>query len=651
MTEGSSIQKSRTARSVRQKRFRLLLPLASLEESRLLLPLAEVLVKAHQGQLLILHILEVEEDQPRSEVASQASEFREALNKLIKSTIRISAWVRTKVQTANEAWDGIWEAVKEEEADLLLLAWRTPGLEMTVVKELVHPLLAEPPCAVVAVRPPSIPIASIDWHRINSILLPVRGGINSTLTLRLGYNLAQQTHASITLLHVDQPQMPGDEIQFADAFHPVVRGLEQIGRTITCTGEVPPAIIREARNHQVVVMGAPSQSTLPEAWHGPVLDTVMDAVDSTIIIAKERSQTSETIRRGMEPASKAVDRPVAVVVDRWFAENTFQSREFTDLERLLVLKEEQEVTISLGLPALNEQETVGSVIQTIKTALMDDIPILDEIVLIDSGSKDDTRKIAADLGIPVYIHQEILPECGVYHGKGEALWKSLYVMSGDILAWIDTDIKNIHPRFVYGILGPLLRVPHIQYVKGFYRRPLREGDKILAGGGGRVTELTARPFINLFFPELSGLIQPLSGEYAGRRSALERMPFPTGYGVETGLLLDLLEEFGLGAIAQVDLLERIHHNQPLASLSKMSFAIMQVVFRRLEKRYQMRMLVEANRTMNLIRYGNRRRYYLEPEEICEEERPPMITLPQYRERRNLFNPPIGDLNSGGDLHR
>jgi hypothetical protein len=217
------------------------------------------------------------------------------------------------------------------------------------------------------------------------------------------------------------------------------------------------------------------------------------------------------------------------------------------------------------------------------------------------------------------------------------LWKSLYVLNGDIIAWIDTDIKNIHPRFVYGVLGPLLRDRRIQYVKGFYRRPLKQGDKLVAGGGGRVTELTARPLINLFFPELSGLIQPLSGEYAGRREALERVPFFTGYGVETGLLIDLLETFGLQAIAQVDLLERIHHNQTLPSLSKMSFAIIQVVIRRLEDRYKIRLLEEVNKTMDQIRYEPGR-FFLETTEIRERERPPMITLPEYRQARGLEPP-------------
>ncbi|NPA26279.1 MAG: glucosyl-3-phosphoglycerate synthase [Chloroflexi bacterium] len=321
--------------------------------------------------------------------------------------------------------------------------------------------------------------------------------------------------------------------------------------------------------------------------------------------------------------------PLTVLVDQWFAENTFHSREFERLDELVALKEAQGVTISLGLPALNEEATIGNIIRTIRKALMEDVPLLDEMVLIDSGSVDYTREIAADLGIPVYIHQQILPKYGAYHGKGEALWKSLYVLKGDIVAWIDTDIRNIHPRFVYGLLGPLLRNPRIQYVKGFYRRPLKQGERVIAGGGGRVTELTARPLLNLFFPELSGLIQPLSGEYAGRRQALERLPFFTGYGVEMGLLIDFLEHFGLGAIAQVDLLERIHRNQSLQNLSKMAFAIIQVVIRRLEDRHKIKLMEDINKRMNLIRY-EMGRYWLEPQEIHERERPPMITLPEYR---------------------
>jgi glucosyl-3-phosphoglycerate synthase len=250
---------------------------------------------------------------------------------------------------------------------------------------------------------------------------------------------------------------------------------------------------------------------------------------------------------------------------------------------------------------------------------------------MDSNSTDRTRQIARELGVPVYIHQQLLTDLKPRPGKGEALWKSLLVTKGDIIAWIDTDIVNIHPRFVYGIIGPLLLSRNIQFVKGFYRRPLRVGNKVQAGGGGRVTELTARPLLNLFYPELSGVVQPLSGEYAGRREALERATFFSGYGVETGLLIDVFEQFGLSAIAQVDLQERIHHNQELEALGKMSFEIIQTVLRKLETRFERSFIKDINKTMKLIKYA-KGGYYLEVEEVPERERPPMITIPAYLER-------------------
>jgi glucosyl-3-phosphoglycerate synthase len=185
---------------------------------------------------------------------------------------------------------------------------------------------------------------------------------------------------------------------------------------------------------------------------------------------------------------------------------------------------------------------------------------------------------------------------------------------------------------VYCLLGALLSEPHVQFVKGFYRRPIKVGEKIQAGGGGRVTELTARPLLNMFYPELSGLVQPLSGEYGGRRAALEQLPFFSGFGVEIGMIVDVLECFGLDAIAQVDLLERVHHNQPLEALSKMSFAIIQAIFRKLENRFERNLLEDVNKTMKLIRYKPGR-FFLDVEEIAEKERPAMLSIPEYMERR------------------
>ncbi len=321
----------------------------------------------------------------------------------------------------------------------------------------------------------------------------------------------------------------------------------------------------------------------------------------------------------------------SATVDKWFAANTFQAQEFSDLSHLVALKRRQGVTISLGLPALDEEPTIGREIAILQRALMEEAPLLDEIVVIDSGSADRTVEVARTLGVPTYLHPEILPMEGTHPGKGEALWKSLHVLRGDLIVWVDTDIRNIHPKFVYGLVGPLLREPHIGYVKGYYQRPIQVGARRYETGGGRVTELTARPLLNLFFPELSGVIQPLAGEYAGQREILEQLPFFTGYGVEIGLLIDILNRYGLDRIGQVNLESRVHRNRELTSLSLMAFAIVQVVMARLGERTGAALAEQMNTAMKLITVDGG--LPLEVREIREAERPPVVTVPAYRTRR------------------
>lgn len=628
-------QKSKRTRTLTAQTFRVLLLETNVKEAKTLLPLAERIAHDRQGKITILSVLFVPEGEQMSVVAKKASRLREELKTYLEDAPGPTR-IKTLVRTEEDVWEGIYEIVIKENIQLVLAHWSATLFEKDFKSSLQNSKLLELPCDVAVVRPSKSVVESDNWQSVERILLPVRGGANAGLTLRVAHALARLEDASITLLHVESSDTQNRKARFFEEFSPAIYGLKHITRSITAKGEISQSIINEAQDHQAIVIGAPSDEIRPNIWMKSLLDLVLSDETKTLTIVNEyfpRELSPPSVRE----IKRVRDRPLAVVVDKWFAENTYHSREFIDLERLLQLKEDQGVSISLALPALNEEQTVGNVIQTIKTALMDQIPLLDEMVLIDSGSVDQTRKIASDLGIPVYIHQEILPQYGAYTGKGEALWKSLYVVNGDIIAWIDTDIKNIDPRFVFGILGPLLDSPNVRYVKGFYRRPLRQGDKMVAGGGGRVTEITARPFLNLFFPELSGLIQPLSGEYAGRRSALEKLPFFTGYGVETGLLIDLLNKYGLEGIAQVDLLERVHHNQPLPSLSKMSFAIMQVVFSRLEERHNVQMLEQANLTMNLIRFSKRRGYFLDQDEIHEYERPPMESIPEYRLNKGIDN--------------
>ncbi|WP_066361461.1 glucosyl-3-phosphoglycerate synthase [Herbidospora mongoliensis] len=231
-------------------------------------------------------------------------------------------------------------------------------------------------------------------------------------------------------------------------------------------------------------------------------------------------------------------------------------------------------TISVVLPARDERETVGEIVAAIRRDLAG---LVDELVVIDSRSTDDTAAVASRAGATVIAQDEILPDLKPLDGKGEALWKSLAVTSGDLLVFIDSDLREFETSFVTGLLGPLLTDPTVAYVKGCYDRPFGAEQT----GGGRVTELVARPLINLHWPELAGFVQPLSGEYAGRRTALERVPFVTGYGVELGLLIDLLDLCGLDALAQVDLGRRVHSHQSTEALGGMAAQIMQTAWSRL----------------------------------------------------------------------
>lgn len=261
----------------------------------------------------------------------------------------------------------------------------------------------------------------------------------------------------------------------------------------------------------------------------------------------------------------------------WFDRRTFAAGDVA-LDELTQRKSTLGLSVSVVLPARNEAATIAGVIDSITPMAGG---LVDEIVVMDGGSTDGTAAIAADRGARVHDDLGVLAEHGPALGKGDALWRALSVTSGDLVVYVDTDIRNPDHRFVSGILTPLLIDPEVSFVKAFYDRPIEVGGQLQPSGGGRVTELMARPLLNAFWPELSGLVQPLSGEYGGRRDLLESIPFFTGYGVELGLLVDILGVAGADAIAQVDLATRIHRNQTLPDLSRMAYGILSVAVQRL----------------------------------------------------------------------
>ncbi|MGW4483546.1 glucosyl-3-phosphoglycerate synthase [Amycolatopsis sp. NPDC004368] len=248
----------------------------------------------------------------------------------------------------------------------------------------------------------------------------------------------------------------------------------------------------------------------------------------------------------------------------WFERRTWQEPGWTPAD---ILAAKRDRTVSVVLPALDEERTVGDVVASVRPLLG---TVVDELVVIDSGSTDATASVAAAAGARVVHREEVLPDLPPRPGKGEVLWRSLAATTGDLVVFLDSDLVDPDPAFVPALLGPLLTEPDVHLVKGFYRRPLR----LESTGGGRVTELLARPVLSALRPALGELVQPLGGEYAGTREFFESVPFAGGYGVEIGLLLDAEQRYGLDGLAQVNLGVRKHRNRSLLQLGVMARQIL-----------------------------------------------------------------------------
>jgi len=610
---------------VTDEAVRLLIPALSTRLPHALLDVACALLSDAESEGVVLGVVEVPPGHSLSEGALVVRRRRNVLQKVpqIRDDPR---QMRVEVRTAHSLAAGVREAVGDGDAGLLLLSWT--GKSRSRAAGAVENLIAQPPCDLAIVKP------GTDCP-VSHVLVPARGGPQAQLALRLAQAMARHHNAVLTLLHV---VLPGWNDQRREREH---RYFNQIRQQVSYdrvenieleAESVEAGLLSQGARHQLVVMGAAARDQRSSTLLGAIPEAVARNLPATTVIVKTRRPITATMF-GLpgEIAATTPHHNLSEMVDRWFAENTFHSDEFRNLQMLLDIKERRGITISLALPTLNEEKTVGKIVSTIKRRLIDQFPLIDEMIVVDSNSEDRTAEIVAAQGIPVFQHPDILAKHGSYRGKGEGLWKSLQVTHGDIVVWIDSDITGMHPKFVYGLIGPLLMQPRLGFVKGFYRRPLNLGGQLLTTGGGRVTELTARPLFNLFYPQLSGLVQPLAGEMAGRREVLESVPMFTGYGVETGLLIDILDRFGLSSIAQVDLQERVHRNQSLLSLSKMAFAIVQVVIKRLGGRDRLQLFEEMNRSMKLIHYSPSE-LFLEVQDIEEHERPAVKTLSEYVER-------------------
>ncbi len=645
---------------------RILIPVANPATAEELIRIGAALLDPRSGELTALGIVEVPEEMPLSEGATKARQARRLLQKVLDYAPE-GTHVRPVVRIGRRAAEGIVEAAIELDADLVIFGWggRAGGRvasgrrgakagsgsgsvrngdgsapSASVFSPTIDAVVRESPCDIAVVK--QRPMAEV-----RRILVPVRGGPHAELALDFADALARRHGARVTVLHVVPPGLtPAVRTQ---AEHALALFLKQHARghadgLLREAPNVRNAILREADKFDLVIMGAsaaPEGSVVDNFLFGVLPETIAARARPPVIVVKTKdpidTATFEELAARAESlaaAERAAEesRAVPARVERWFGESNFHHAEFRDLRRLVALKEKQGVTVSLILPTLNEEATLGPIVRRARKLLMEAVPLVDELLVIDSASVDRTCEIAEREGARVVQHADVLTRYGSYRGKGESLWKSLYESSGDIVVWCDTDVRSWHPRMAYGTLGPLLVEPRIQYVKGYYERPIVEGGVLREGGGGRVTELVARPLINLFYPDLSGFIQPLAGEYAGRRSLLETIPFFTGYAVEIGHLIDIAERVGLEGLGQVDLERRIHRNQELEGLSRMSFVIIQAIMKRLEERRRARLFAEMGSTMKLPRSGADR-LGLEVIELADRERPPMIRIPEYLEKR------------------
>ena len=333
-------------------------------------------------------------------------------------------------------------------------------------------------------------------------------------------------------------------------------------------------------------------------------------------------------------------------VRSWFDRRTSASADW-GLSALLAAKGDRRVDVIL--PALNEESTVGEIVATVRRELMHPAArLVDDLVVVDTDSVDETAQRAADAGARVVSSRSVLPGVPLHKGKGEAMWRGLAATTGDLVVFIDADLRSFTAEYVSGLLGPLLLDQGVHLVKAVYDRPLVAGDIRIAAGGGRVTEILARPLINALWPELSGVAQPLSGEYAMRRSLVELLPMPCGYGVEIGLLVDTYRAVGLDGIAQVDLGVREHRHQDATRLSRMSAQILHAALSRCDPDQVVYQPVADATLPEFSHEGTG--FGVAEHEILTLERPPLLSVPEYLARQDSGAGTTPESSAPGTVH-
>ena len=594
--------------------YRVLIPTLAPVQAGKLLRLATSFTTAPESRGTLLGIIEV----PPNHSLARPPVPGEAYRTLLAQTTRIATRATTPlaplVRIAHVAAQGIREAALETGSNLLLLesGARDDGLWTNALEDLLY----DPPCDVALLR------TEAAAPPITSILLAVRGGPSAELAVQLARSIRASTGATLTLLHIFDPrQSPEERAREEQTFASLAAQVN--GPVIELKGSstnVRQAIIREAQRHQLLILGATRSLMHRPMVLGAPLQRMLRRLPGTVMIVKKAGVPTP------RPAAPRTETRAAITeqVDRWLTENTFDSREFDDLQRLVDRKQRQDLTISLAVPAMPGTTGLSAALRGLKQALMGRTRLLDEIVVIDISSAAPSERAARAAGVTVVRAADVLSRYGSFPGSGDAQWKSLHVLKGDLICWIDPAGPLPQPRLVAGLLGPLLTDPDIAYVTAFSPRPSTAVTDPL-------TDLAVRPLLNLLFPALSGLIDPLSPDHAGRRAALESVPFFTGQGLALGLLLAIASTHGPRALAQVEVGPRARPEPAVWRAT--AFAQLQVCLKYLGDRNRIQLVEQVNRTIKQIQYEDER-YWIEQTELEDMERPPMVTVPEYFLSRN-----------------
>ncbi len=575
-------------------------------------------------RILILGIVTVPEETPLSQGASLVKAYRTMLRYIPQnSELDERLEVHTEVRVAREVWQGIRDQVKEEHGDLLLLHWKgsthTPD---KIYGDTIDALLNDPPCDIVLAR------FNNTLPDVKNILLPVRGGSYSNLALTLASNLAEEWQAGITVLHSLAASIPPAYPSYFGAVEPepledpmaalqnLLLELPAGARLVTVHGQVASGIVREAHFHDLLILGASDPGPKEPAAtviSGKLAERIAAETTCPLLVVKTRRPFE--LNRPMlgiksEPAFR--EPSLNELVDRWFAENTFQYREFRSMSSLTLLKERNDLSISLVWPVYGKVQptTLAETVRRSRFALMRDCALLDEIVVCSPNVRFDETEIAAFYSWPgahprpeddnddqiVYYTPEIIreayPDNQLDWGPGESLWQALRRARGDIIVWGDPTMVGFEARLIYGLVGPLLSYPEFQLATGFYSTPENHSTESIPVYND-LTELSLRPMLGGFFPQLAGVINPVCTVGAARRELLERLPLFTGPAFTPALLADTSIRSGLMSIAQVDLGAPPDFAETLSS-QRITSDVLLALLRRAEERTQSPLLTSFN---------------------------------------------------------